>query len=449
MSSRTSRNSKRLPRNVVSALILSLLITVGVLASGPPAHAVTVRDAIVTTAQSQLGKTNCSPHSGYYNSCGIHWCANFARWVWSQAGVTPVTGLNSWAQSFKVYGFAHNTYHARSGYTPQPGDAVIFDWNPGQADDHPIDHVAIVTAVSGGKVYYTGGNQGSGAPTVTQVTAENMSLSSGYIDGYVSPANAGSDSGAPSDDSGPKAVPGFADVNGDGRSDLIAQNSTDTWVRLSNGAGYNAPAQWSNVAFYGSVANHVGDVNGDGRADLIAQNDYSVWVMTSTGNSFNAPTQWSAAHFGGAVADHVGDITGDGRADLIAQNGSSVWVMTSTGSSLNAPAQWSTSAFYGSVADHVGDITGDGRADLIAQNGSSVWVMTSTGSSLNAPAQWSTSAFYGSVADHVGDITGDGRADLIAQNGSSVWVMTSTGSSLNAPAQWSTGAFHGTIANHG
>jgi hypothetical protein len=99
-------------------------------------------------------------------------------------------------------------------------------------------------------------------------------------------------------------VPGDADVNGDGRSDLIAQNGTDTWVMTSTGTSFTAPVRWSAVAFAGGVATHIGDVNGDGRSDLIAQNATDTWVMTSTGTSFTAPTRWSAVAFRGDVANH-------------------------------------------------------------------------------------------------------------------------------------------------
>jgi FG-GAP-like repeat len=246
----------------------------------------------------------------------------------------------------------------------------------------------------------------------------------------------------------PKGVPGRADVNGDGKEDLVAQNADSVWVKLSTGSSFAAPTQWSSAGFYGSTANHAGDINGDGKADLVAQNGDSVWVMLSTGSSFGTPVQWSSAVFYGSTANHTGDINGDGKADLVAQNGDSVWVMVSTGSSFGTPVQWSSAVFYGDTANHIGDINGDGKTDLIAQNEDSVWVMLSTGSSFSPPAQWSSMPFYGSTANHVGDINGDGKAELVAHNAGSVWAILSTGSSFSSPAEWATGEFHGDTANH-
>jgi len=50
---------------------------------------------------------------------------------------------------------------------------------------------------------------------------------------------------------------------------------------LSTGSAFAAPVQWSNTAFYGRIANHIGDVNGDGRDDLIVQNEADTHVMLS------------------------------------------------------------------------------------------------------------------------------------------------------------------------
>ncbi|WP_449560169.1 CHAP domain-containing protein [Micromonospora echinaurantiaca] len=82
--------------------------------------------------------------------------------MWRTAGVSYVSGLDSWAQSFKTYGIGRGLYHSRSsGYVPQPGDAIVFDWDHASGDDHPIDHVAIVTSATSTQVNTIGGNQGS------------------------------------------------------------------------------------------------------------------------------------------------------------------------------------------------------------------------------------------------------------------------------------------------
>jgi hypothetical protein len=120
------------------------------------------RARIVRLAESQLGYssnpplTYCNKYSAYWSSgtadCGNanldeQWCADFAAWVWRQAGV-PVTysylngDLNSSSASFYEWGVQHDTWHAvGSGYVPQPGDVAVYGLNPGTL---VAAHVAVV-----------------------------------------------------------------------------------------------------------------------------------------------------------------------------------------------------------------------------------------------------------------------------------------------------------------
>jgi hypothetical protein len=199
----------------------------------------------------------------------------------------------------------------------------------------------------------------------------------------------------------------------------VGVNVYDTWVMLSTGSEFSAPAQWDSVVFYGSMATLLGDTTGDGRADLVAVHDNDTGVMLSTGTGFSAPIdalQWSGETFYGTKANLLGDITGDGRADLVAVNDNATWVMLSTGTGFSAPAQWSSEPFFGTKATLIGDITGDGRADLVAVNDWDTWVMLSTGTAFSAPVRWSSTRFFGSRATLLGDITGDGKSDLVAVN---------------------------------
>jgi hypothetical protein len=184
-------------RDVAVPAVVALFV-VGAVAHGHPARTdpagpTPSRANIVTVAQQQLHHGSCAP--GYYRSCGTRWCAEFVRWVWSRAGVTATTGLNAYAQSFQTYGQRNRTWHPRAGYSPRPGDAVVFDWDHLPAgngrgyDPYPIDHVAIVVATGGGRLSTIGGDQG-GRDTLGTVSAATYSAGSASIVGYVSPAGA-------------------------------------------------------------------------------------------------------------------------------------------------------------------------------------------------------------------------------------------------------------------
>lgn len=150
---------------------------------------------IVEIALANRNKTGCDVNSmgqvGFYTSCqdAGNWCADFAKWVWEQAGA-EVSGLNSGSGSFAVYGVG-------LGSTPHVGDAVVFGYNNDPAAPY-ADHVAIVSEVSGSNIYSIGGNEGyaEGATAATAhvqldgpYPAAHGNTAMGYpLSGFVSPA---------------------------------------------------------------------------------------------------------------------------------------------------------------------------------------------------------------------------------------------------------------------
>ncbi|QHC26982.1 CHAP domain-containing protein [Streptomyces sp. GS7] len=189
MTSRKARHA--MVRSTVAA---ALAVPALMLASGT-ASATT--DDIVTVANANLDHHACDTNSaggqGYNSSCTgaggspENWCADFAAWVWAQAGYN-VNGLTPAAGSFGQYG---------AGLHPEPhvGDAVVFNYNgsSGQAD-----HVAIVTAVNGdGTIESIGGNEVTNDPATASAHHDgpysgavgDSSYWGMSISGYVSPTN--------------------------------------------------------------------------------------------------------------------------------------------------------------------------------------------------------------------------------------------------------------------
>jgi len=101
-----------------------------------------------------------------------YWCADFAMWVWQNTGFYS-GGLTAGAGSFYVYGQANGTLHTSVSYVPQPGDAVVYDYN----GKNYADHVAIVTALnSDGSVVTVNGDWNGGTSTSESVFATLSSV---------------------------------------------------------------------------------------------------------------------------------------------------------------------------------------------------------------------------------------------------------------------------------
>jgi subtilisin family serine protease len=254
-------------------------------------------------------------------------------------------------------------------YGPAAGGWTSFDLYPRWVGDVNGDGRDDIVAF-GNKAVYVSRSTGSGftAPAV-------------WLNGY-GPASGG----WASYDLYPRVL---GDVNGDGRADIVAFGNTYVYVSLSTGSGFTAPAPWLKgmgpAAGWSSqnvFPRWVADVNGDGRADVVGFGDKAVYVALSNGSRFSAPAPWFSGYgpsAGGWTSFELfprwlGDMNGDGKADIVAFGNTAVYVSLSSGAGFG-PAQAALSA-YGPAAGGwtgydlfpriLGDLTGDGRADIVA-----------------------------------------------------------------------------------
>jgi elongation factor P hydroxylase len=231
----------------------------------------------------------------------------------------------------------------------------------------------------------------------------------------------------------------LADLNGDGRTDLITGNANDNTLSIlfnSTAPGASTPSfadqQLVDTGTY-PIAVAVADLNGDGKPDLIAANNSDNTVsllLNQTAPGAALPSFAAQQTFAtgiGPLFVVACDLNGDGRPDLAVANrdAGSVSVL------LNATAPGATTLAFtpqqafatGNFPRYVActDLNGDGTPDLISANesgGISVLInMTPRGAIVPgfAPQQpFATGAF--SIAVTAADVNGDGRPDLIVTN---------------------------------
>ena len=159
-----------------------------------------------------------------------------------------------------------------------------------------------------------------------------------------------------------------ATVNGDGKSDIVWQNSDGApaiWgmngTTFIGGGGLPNPGQsWHIVG--------TGDFDGGGKSDLLWQNEDgtpAIWLMNGTtfiggGGLPNPGPSWHVAG--------TGDFNGDGKTDILWQNSDgtpAIWEMNGTtfiggGALTNPGLSWKLRP--------TGDFNGDGKSDIVWQN---------------------------------------------------------------------------------
>jgi hypothetical protein len=243
------------------------------------------------------------------------------------------------------------------------------------------------------------------------------------------------------------------DVNGDGKPDLIVVNSSVTscggesgvGVLLGNGNGtFQAAVNYCS----GSSSNFVAaaDVNGDGKLDLLVLNSCAsvsceaVGVLLGNGNGTFQPvvTYSSGGYYSTSLA--VADVNGDGKPDLVVTNdcaavsdgfcnspSGSVGVLLGNGNGTFQTAVTYSSGAFQAQSIAVADMNGDGKPDLLVanfisstpfRNGNSGVVSLLLG---NGDGTFQTAVPHGdggsdAVSIAAGDFNGDGKPDIVAAN---------------------------------
>jgi len=231
-----------------------------------------------------------------------------------------------------------------------------------------------------------------------------------------------------------------ANINGDGKLDLISANYADNTLSVLTNDGHGGFVLASSLSVGSSPYSIVAaDVNGDGKVDLISANQHgnTLSVLTNDGHGgFSLSYTYTVGLQPLSVV--AADVNGDGKVDLISANGSddTLTVLTNNGSGSFAP-----SGIYAvgitPVCVVATDVNGDGKLDLISANrdANTLSVLTNDG---HGGFVLATTLAVGSTPWSVttADVNGDGKVDLISANqaDNTLTILTNNGNGGFVPA---------------
>jgi hypothetical protein len=239
----------------------------------------------------------------------------------------------------------------------------------------------------------------------------------------------------------------IADVNGDRKPDLVVINGCGSSsgctgpdgtvaVLLGNGDGTFQTAVTYDTGGSGAMSVALADVNGDGKADIVVANFCGtnpdctapalVGVLLGNGDgTFQSALTYDAGYLATSVA--VADFNGDGNADLAVANQSNdnscsgngaVQVLLGNGNgTFQAPMPYCAGG-QASSSVAVADVNEDGKFDLVVANflSNNAGVLLGNGDGTFEEAVTYSSAGFHPLSIAVADVNGDTKRDLLVAN---------------------------------
>lgn len=256
----------------------------------------------------------------------------------------------------------------------------------------------------------------------------------------------------------------IADVNGDGHADLVVARGGSTYdpnvVYFGSTSGLATTPGWQSQESAWSLGMVLADLNGDGRPDLVTVNQSNssldpnrpMYAFLNAGSSGFSPTpSWQSAESSRHYSVAAGDLNGDGRPDLAVAKG----LGFHSGAYANVAGFPATTPFWTSASSNVdrgvaiADFDGDGRQDILL--GQSPLTLYSNRGNGDFTPTWQADAAasrHGGLA--IADVNGDGIPDVaeIEFAGGKIWLYLSRNGALDPVPAWSydSGSFGTAVA---
>ncbi|MDO5295224.1 MAG: CHAP domain-containing protein [bacterium] len=179
------------------------------------------------------------------------WCAAYAMNKLDENGVLDTSSCPNvnYCPTIENWGKDQNIWEKQgNGYTPRPGDGVLFDWE----QDGVSDHIGVIEKVADGKIYTIEGNSGDA------VSRREYDLNSEEVRGYL---NCSKQQAQGAQDNAPLSIYGEA-KEAAGLTVAVAEGDAMEVAGEENTAGETVAAEEAGTAGEAEAANGLVDYNG-------------------------------------------------------------------------------------------------------------------------------------------------------------------------------------------
>ena len=199
------------------------------------------------------------------------------------------------------------------------------------------------------------------------------------------------------------------DMDGDGKDEILVTSPWGIGILKLSGSTLTALMMAQNGTRFGdwllnTVDNHVvtaADLDGDGKAEIVITSPWGIGVLKFSGSTFTAPMMApNGTRFGGWLLNTldnrvgpVADFDGDGKSELLISSPWGIGVLKLSGSTLTALMMAQNGTRFGAWLlntadnhfDNLADFTGDLKADILVTSPWGIGIIRFAGTTFTVP----------------------------------------------------------------